>query len=67
MSTWLTTDELSRRWKVAQNTLRKWRVANTGPAYIKMGDGKNATVRYKLSDIENFEERNYSIIRKESE
>lgn len=60
--TMLTTEELARRWKIAQNTLRKWRVDGFGPNYIKMGDGKNATVRYKLQDIEAYEERNYAKI-----
>lgn len=62
MSTMLTTEELARRWKVAQNTLRKWRVDGIGPSYIKMGEGKNATVRYKLEDIESYEERNYATV-----
>ena len=64
MATWLTTEELSRRWKIAQNTLRKWRVADIGPNYVKMGDGKNSTVRYRLEDIEAFEERNYTTLNK---
>jgi hypothetical protein len=64
MTTWLTTEELSRRWKIAQNTLRKWRVADIGQNYVKMGDGKNSTVRYRLEDIESFEERNYTTLNK---
>jgi hypothetical protein len=67
MSTWLTTEELSKRWKIAENTLRKWRVANTGPSYMKIGDGRNATVRYRLEDIEAFEERNYATINKQQQ
>jgi hypothetical protein len=64
MSTLLTTEEVAKRWKVAQNTLRKWRVSNIGPSYVKIGEGKNATVRYKLEDIESFEERNYALVNK---
>lgn len=54
----LTPKELSERWKVADSTLRKWRVAGTGPAYIKLGDGRNAEVRYSLADVEEFEASN---------
>ena len=54
----LTPKELCERWKIADNTLRKWRVTGTGPAYIKLGDGRNAEVRYRLKDIEEFEATN---------
>lgn len=54
----LTPKELCQRWKVADNTLRKWRLTNTGPSYIKLGDGRNSQVRYKLEDIEQFEKTN---------
>jgi hypothetical protein len=49
---------LCERWKVADNTLRKWRVANIGPAYIKLGDGRNSEVRYRIDDVEAFEKSN---------
>lgn len=54
----LTPKQLCARWNVADNTLRKWRTQNTGPNYIKLGDGRNAEVRYHLSDIEEFEKSN---------
>jgi hypothetical protein len=43
---------------VADNTLRKWRVANVGPAYIKLGEGRNSEVRYRIDDVEAFEKSN---------
>ena len=55
MSQLLTPKELADRWKVADNTLRKWRVNGTGPAYIKLGDSRNAEVRYRIEDVEAFE------------
>ncbi len=58
MSQLLTTKELCERWKVADNTLRKWRVANVGPAYIKLGEGRNSEVRYRIDDVEAFEKSN---------
>lgn len=54
----LTPSELCARWKLANNTLRKWRVAGYGPAYIKLGDYRNAEVRYRLEDVEKFERDN---------
>jgi len=54
----LTPKELCERWKIADNTLRKWRVAGFGPPYIKLGDYRNAEVRYRLDDIEEFEKTN---------
>jgi hypothetical protein len=58
MSQLLTPKQLCERWKVADNTLRKWRVANIGPAYIKLGDGRNSEVRYRIDDVEAFEKNN---------
>lgn len=64
MSLLLTPKELCERWKVADNTLRKWRVANSGPNYIKLGDGRNSEVRYRVEDIEAFEKNNRFITEK---
>ena len=58
MSQMLTPKELCERWKVADNTLRKWRGANTGPSYIKLGEGRNSEVRYRIEDVEAFEKSN---------
>lgn len=58
MSKLLTPKDLCERWAVADNTLRKWRVAKTGPNYIKLGECRNSEVRYLLEDIEEFEKSN---------
>jgi hypothetical protein len=58
MSQLLTPKDLRARWKLSDDTLRKWRVSNTGPSYIKLGDTRNAQVRYRLEDIEAFERSN---------
>jgi hypothetical protein len=58
MSQLLTPKQLCERWKVADNTLRKWRVANVGPSYIKLGEGRNSEVRYRIDDVEAFEKSN---------
>ncbi len=58
MSQLLTPKQLCERWKVADNTLRKWRGANLGPASIQLGDGRNSEVRYRIDDVEAFEKSN---------
>lgn len=55
MSNLLTPKELADRWKMQVGTLRKRRYLNTGPTYIKMGDGRNAQIRYRADDIIQYE------------
>lgn len=47
----LTTAGLAARWKRSPKALRADRARGRGPAYIKLGPGKNAPVRYRLSDV----------------
>jgi hypothetical protein len=35
-------------------TLRSWRCRGVGPAFIKLGAGKKAAVRYDLRDLTQF-------------
>jgi predicted DNA-binding transcriptional regulator AlpA len=35
----------------AERTLMCWRVNGSGPRYVKLGAGKKAAVRYRMSDI----------------
>ena len=42
---------LARRWSLSPRTLERWRVQDTGPAYLKIG----GRVLYRLEDIEAFE------------
>lgn len=58
MPQFLTTKQLSERWQINQDTLRQWRVSQIGPAYVKLGDGRGAPVRYRSEDIEKFEQEN---------
>lgn len=54
----LTPSQLADRLGMAEQTLRKWRLSGTGPAYIKLGDTRNAKVRYKLEDVVAWEQAN---------
>lgn len=51
----LTSKELAERWKLTEQVLRRWRMQNKGPKYCKLGEGKKASVRYLLEDIETWE------------
>lgn len=42
---------LARRWDTSTRTLERWRVAGTGPSYIKL----NGRVVYRLEDVVAFE------------
>lgn len=64
MSKLLTPRMLVERWNISDNTLRKWRVAGTGPAYIKLGNRRNSEVRYRQDDIEEFEKTNRFVANK---
>lgn len=49
--TFLTTEEVARRWKMNPGTLRNWRSADKGPKYVQMG----TSIRYHLEDIKAWE------------
>jgi predicted DNA-binding transcriptional regulator AlpA len=48
LETLLTTPEVAGQLGVAEITLRKWRIAGTGPRFIRCG----ANIRYRGADIE---------------
>lgn len=50
----LTETEAGGWLKVSPATLRAWRCRGIGPAYIKMGRGIKAPVRYTVQDIQQF-------------
>jgi len=47
----LTTAEAAQLLKCREQTLRKQRMQGRGPRFIRMGDGPNARVCYRMSDI----------------
>jgi len=50
----LTPEDLAARWNVTPATLSQWRWNGRGPRFFKMNKG----VRYRLQDVERFEEQN---------
>jgi hypothetical protein len=54
----LTTQELSKRWGIAINTLNQYRCYKTGCSFVKIGK----MIRYRLVDVIEFETKNYTKI-----
>jgi hypothetical protein len=44
------TKELSKMWDMPESTLRYWRCAGIGPAYVKLG----GRIKYDLADVEDY-------------
>lgn len=53
--TMLTADELAARWRMNARTLANWRTAGKGPAYVKLGEGRQTRVLYREEDVLAFE------------
>jgi hypothetical protein len=51
----LTPHQLAKRWNVTIGSLTNQRSKGLGPVYVKLGEGKNSPVRYRLEDIEIYE------------
>ena len=50
----LTSKELAERWRIKEQTLRKWRLVGGGPRYICVG----RAIRYRMADVEAYETEN---------
>jgi len=46
----VSTRELAEIWGVPESTLRYWRSAEIGPAYVKLG----GRIKYDLQDVERY-------------
>lgn len=46
----ISTRDLSKRWDIPESTLRYWRCAGIGPAYVKLG----GRIKYDLVDVERY-------------
>lgn len=51
----LSTAQLAAYFNKSTSTISSWRYNNTGPPYIKMGNGE---IRYHLHDIKVWEQEN---------
>lgn len=59
----LTPDQLAARWQLSRLTLEAWRGRKAGPPWIKLGPGRMGGVRYKLADVEAWEQANRQEVR----
>lgn len=48
----MTQTELAERWRISEATLERWRREAFGPVFLKLGN----QVRYRVQDVETFEE-----------
>lgn len=55
-SPYLSEAKVAQRWGISQKTLQRWRFDRKGPDFLKIG----ATVRYRLCDIEAFEQTQFT-------
>lgn len=53
----LTTEELALRWSMDSGTIENWRNTGKGPIYIKLGNAGSSLVRYRVSDVEEYERK----------
>ncbi len=51
---YLTTKELSKRWKLNPNTIEHWRTNGSGPQYVRIG----RKILYSLDSIIAYERKN---------
>lgn len=50
---YLTTKELSKRWKINPNTIEHWRTQGFGPEFIRIG----RKILYSLESVTTFENK----------
>ena len=62
INTYLTTEDLSVRYDLKPDTIKRWRVRGQGPNYYKVGPiglaPKAPSIRYKLADVLAWEQTN---------
>ena len=51
----LTTEQLAERWGISPRTLEARRARGDGPQFVRIGRGRKALVRYRLSAILEYE------------
>lgn len=58
MKNLINTRTLAERWGMHEKSLVRWRSQGKGPKFLKLGEAKNATVFYRLSDVTKWEKEN---------
>ena len=58
MSALMTPTDVAARWHIDVKTLSNWRVQGKGPAFVKIGTGRNGKVLYREQDVAAWELKN---------
>lgn len=53
----ITSEALAERWGVSKDTVRMWRADNVGPPWVRLTPGVRGAVRYRMSDIVEWERK----------
>jgi hypothetical protein len=53
----LTEKEVAEHYGVVVGTVEKWRRLGIGPAYVKVGTGPKAPVRYRPEDLADYDRK----------
>jgi len=57
----LTPSQLAEMLGVKEHTLAVWRMKGKGPAFVKTGKSRSATIRYRLLAVEAWLEENEKV------
>jgi len=61
MKAFLTPDELAERWATSRSTIyRKLKEGDDMPSYMKLNTGPRARIRFRITEIEKWEQRHSS-------
>ena len=55
----ITSQELAKRWKVNEGSIRMMRIDKRGPPYLKLGTGPRPRIRYVMAQVIDWERSNH--------
>jgi hypothetical protein len=55
----ITSQELAKRWKVNEGSIRMMRIDQRGPPYLKLGKGPRPRIRYVMAQVIEWENSNH--------
>ncbi len=54
METLFNTNKAAEYLGISRKSLERWRTEGTGPAFVKVGPGRRAAVRYRKADLDDW-------------
>ena len=55
----ITSQDLAKRWKVNEGSIRMMRIDKRGPPYLKLGTGPRPRIRYVMAQVIDWERSNH--------